>query len=267
PDLRGFTILGHRQSAPVRFQFGFRSGAKVEATEIHQFTLRAEAAGQLEIAAPVAVVEGERYEGAPVQIFVDGGAGPLQSLPPADETEPPEEAAEESAPLDQIFDARAFLRTSVDRDEVFVGEQITYEIELYTRVGGSPRFTKEASTDGFWVQDLLDPNRPSPERREVVKGVPFHVYTIKRVAAFPMRHGKLQIGAPTLEFASTSAFGLVRGDKLVRHGAPITVDVKPLPSGTPKNALVGQFTIAGDLDRRALRVGEAATLTVVVEGR
>jgi hypothetical protein len=266
PELPGFTVLGHRRSSPVRFQFGMRSGAQVEATEIHQFTLRADAPGSFEIAAPVAIVEGARYEGAPVRIDV---AGSTDDFPSPAQSGPDDPAVQEpvSTPLDEVFDARAFLRTSVDRDEAFVGEQITFEVELYTRVGGSPRFTKEPSTDGFWVHDLLDPNRPPAERREVVKGVPFHVYTIKRVAAFPMRAGKLVIGAPTLEFASTSAFGLVRGDKLVRHGKPVNVEVKPLPDGTPRTALVGQFTMRSDVDRRTLRVGEAATLTVVVEGR
>jgi hypothetical protein len=268
PSLDGFTILAQRRSSPVRFQFGLRSGAQVEATEIHQFTLRADTPGEFQLAAPVAVVEGERYEGTPVRVEVTGAApldpGPLQSLP---DDEPPAAPSSVGASADEVFDARAFIRASVDRDAVFVGEQVTYEIELYVRVNGSPRFTKEASTDGFWVHDLLDPNRPSPERQELVRGVPFRVYTIKRVAAFPMRPGKLQIGAPTLEIASTSAFGLVRGEKLVRQGKPIAIAVKPLPNGTPQSALVGQFTLNATIDRRTLKVGEAATLTVVVEGQ
>lgn len=263
PDLGAFSILSHRRSSPVRFQFGLRGAAQVEATEIHQFTLRAELPGEHRLAAPVAMVEGERYEGTPVTIRVEGdprGAPDVRSSEPLDDDPV-------STPLDDVFDARAFLRAKVDRTEVYVGEQITLEIEYYSRLRGSPRFSKEPSTDGFWVHDLLDPNRPPPERREIVRGVPFQVYTVKRVAAFPLRAGKLDIGAATLEIVATTAFGFAQGEKLVRHAKPVTITVKPLPNGTPSRALVGQFDLRANIDRRTLRVGEAATLEVVVEGR
>lgn len=278
PSLDGFTILGHQKSSPVRFQFGLRGRSNVEASEIHTFTLRADQAGELRIDAPKAVVEGSTYEGTPLRVEVTAPApSPTAPSPdpssgstlPSSPARPPpadQHSSAQSSDPNDLFDARVFIRTMVDRDEIYLGEQLTYTIELYTRINGSPRFSKEPGLDGFWLHELVDIDQPTEERREIVRGVPFRVYTLRRVAAFPLRTGELHIEAPILQMSLSSAFGLSRGETLERRGQRQTVRVKPLPSGVPNDALVGDFTIRSRVDRDRVKVGEAITYTVELEG-
>lgn len=273
PSLDGFTILGHQKSSPVRFQFGLRGRSNVEASEIHTFTLRADRAGTMRIAAPKAVVEGAHYEGTPVEIEV--APDPSRAAPPIipSPTAPSDGGADATrgptgiTDPDALFDARVFLRTTIDRDEVFIGDQLTYTIELYTRVNGSPRFSTEPGLDGFWLHELIDIDQPTEERREIVRGVPFRVYTLRRIAAFPLRTGELSIEPPTLQMSLSSAFGLSRGETLERRGQKLSVRVKPLPDRVPSDALVGEFTLRAQVDRERIKVGEALTYTVILEGR
>jgi hypothetical protein len=230
------------------------------------------------------VVRGRTYRSNPLTVHVRGGAGavaPGQPSPPAtDPTAPPDDEGKPPEPGEVTvdddrmvdgaqFDPEAFIRTVADRVDPYVGEQVTATVYLYVRGGirSAPVVSREPTTVGFWTHDLLPPQRTLDSTEQVVQGVPFQVYQLRRWALFPLRDGDLTIGAAELSVQTGSFFDMFRGPReLQRTGVPVTLHVRPLPPG-PRPAVVGDFAVQASLDRTQVATGDAVTLTVQVQAR
>jgi hypothetical protein len=269
PDLREFEVVAHQVAQPLHFQFG-GGRSSIRSTVVHQFRLRALEPGAIRIAPTTVSVAGEAFASNQLTIEVTGAAAidPISGKPPTTDSTPPPLDSNAPSVDGAVFDPDVFLRTVVDKRDPYVGEQVTVTVYLYTTVGGQPQLSREPTTDGFWVHDLLGPSRPNRPERQMVHGIPFRVYVLRRVAAFPLRTGELRIGAPELRLEQTSVFGMMRGRgaALERLGVPITLDVKPLPDPAPPGAVVGNYTMEAAVDRTSASVGDAVTLTVNVRG-
>ncbi len=164
----------------------------------------------------------------------------------------------------------AFLRTVVSDTEPYVGQQIEVTLYLYTRTQvRMPHVTREPGADGFWVHDLLPPSRTLDASRQVINGVPFDVYVIRRFAAFPLRAGELTVSAPEMRIETGSLLNLFNGggnETLERTGVPVTIEARPLPEPVPAQPLVGSATIETTIDRAQVRTGDAVTVRAVVRG-
>jgi hypothetical protein len=200
--------------------------------------------------------------GAPAGFSGDVGAeGP--PAPPTGALGGPTDAAR--------YAPEGFLRTVIDDAEPFVGAQVTVTVYLYVRapLRASPVATREPSTDGFWTHDLLQ-GRPVQDTQQVVRGTLFHVYPLRRFAAFPLRAGELTIGAMRVEAQTGSVFAFFgpQPRAIVLEGVPLVVRVRDLPAeGRPAGPVhVGRFTLRASLDRASAQTGDAVTLTAVVEG-
>ncbi len=150
-----------------------------------------------------------------------------------------------------------FVWAAVDRDEVYVGEQVNFTLDVYER----NRFVNVQirnlpSFKDFWTEELPE----ASERRVTVGAVPYRVHPGIRRALFPQRAGDLVIGATE---AVVGLRRVIRSPKVVVH-------VRPLPAeGQPKGFSahnVGSFGIEAAVDRRRVRAGEPLTLTVTVRG-
>ncbi len=105
-----------------------------------------------------------------------------------------------------------------------------------------------------------------------------------RQALFPLKTGMLEISPSTLQaavvsqkrsrrggdpFFDDSFFGFTQTVPKAFRTNPITVTVKPLPAeGRPadfKN-LVGDFTVASQLNKTRVQAGESLTLTLSISG-
>jgi hypothetical protein len=283
PDFGELEVLGRRTSRPFSFSFGFGSAgnrANVQSQIIHSFTLRARESGKFKINPAVAVAGGRRFASQPLTIEATGAALPGQAagaIPdpndprataPLASTTPPE------GPLDGAnYDEDAFVRTVVSKHEAFVGEQVTVTVYLYLRgsVASAPAITKEPTAEGFWIEDLLPPNRPLSATRQMVNGRGFNVYVLRRFAAFPLRTGQLTIGPTSIELGGgPSIFDMLTGPSqpLRRAGVPVSLTIKEPPAGGAPDAplVVGEVTLAATLDPLQLNAGDAATLTLTLKG-
>ncbi len=90
---------------------------------------------------------------------------------------------------DNLYD-NLFIRVAVDKNEVTVGEQVTASYKLYTRVPMQVELTKLPNLNNFWTQDFDIPQPPKPVR-EVLNGVEYQVFLIKKSALFPTTSGRL----------------------------------------------------------------------------
>src|SRR5208283_3749179 len=123
-----------------------------------------------------------------------------------------------------------FLRSEVDRKEVYVGEQVTLSWWLYTRVDVSVvSDEKQPNLDGFWTEEIQNPANLTYETR-TVNDVPYRAALIKREALFPTRPGTRELEPAEIDLTTGFLFA-GRREHLV--GNPLTLKVKPLPPGAP----------------------------------
>ena len=298
PEFEGFQIVQRAVQRPMQFSFGFgNSQPTVTSTTQYTFVLAPMGPGTFKIA-PVKVSLGQRvFQSKALALTVTGQAAqPGQPQAPDDTTQPngqrqvplsggtvqqaPAAADAAATPAPQasgdvaIFDNEAFLRTVVDKVEPYEGEQVTATIYLYTRhnLQQVPAVQAEASTDGFWVQDLLSATRSLEPTRQVIKGRGYWVYVLRRFAVFPLRSGELTIGSMSLTLTRDGLFDLfdpTRGSAaLDRKSVPVLVRVKPLPAENKPSGpvAIGNFEIKTALDRAQVATGDAVTLTATVRG-
>lgn len=299
PEFEGFQIVQRAVQRPMQFSFGFgNSQPTVTSTTQYTFVLAAMGPGTFKIA-PVKVSLGQRvFQSKALALTVTGQAAqPGQADPQAPDDlaargqrqvplsggtiqAPAADATANNTPAPQasgdvaIFDNEAFLRTVVDKVEPYEGEQVTATLYLYTRhnLQQVPAVQTEASTDGFWVQDLLSATRSLEPTRQVIKGRGYWVYVLRRFALFPLRSGELTIGSMALTLTRDGLFDLFDPNRgptaLDRKSVPVLVRVKPLPTENKPHGpiAVGNFEIKTTLDRAQVATGDAVTLTATIRG-
>lgn len=150
-----------------------------------------------------------------------------------------------------------FLWATVDKEKAYVGEQVTYALDVYERRSFlGIHLRKPPSFTDFFTEEL-------PEGEPVIARVGVVDYRVRpglRRALFPQRAGTLEIGAAELS---------VGGRQRILSPA-LTVEVLPLPGEgrparfSPNN--VGRFTIAASVDRTELAANEPVTLKITIAG-
>lgn len=86
-----------------------------------------------------------------------------------------------------------FIRVTVDKNSVHVGEQVTASYKLYARVPMNVSISKLPSLNGFWTQDFIMPRGPMKPAEEVINGKKYQVFTLKKSALFPQQAGTLEL--------------------------------------------------------------------------
>jgi hypothetical protein len=164
-------------------------------------------------------------------------------------------AGSEAGPTEAQGDI--FLWTRLDRPKAYVGEQVTYTLEVYERLPfPNIQLRTLPGFQDFWSEDLPEGDM----RTETVAGVPYRVHPGLRRALFPQRAGTLTITAAEV------AVGMRRRVA----GRPTTLEVLPLPAeGRPAGFSannVGNYKITTSVDRTKVKQGEPFTLTVRIVG-
>lgn len=265
PDLKKYPeleMISHQTVRPMQFSFGFGAGVQVESSLGHIYVLRPTAPGTYQLSPAVAKVDGKTYQSEPLTLVV--GAGPGLS---GGSTALPDAVEEADVDLSGArYDDRAFLRTVVEPKEVYIGQQVTVTVYLYTRLRLGPQSVvpSKPAMDGFWVYD--DPITSLQGQTVTVRGVRYQAYALYRSVAFPQRTGSLTIGAPKVSFDVGTMSFFDAPERVEREGVPVTVEVQPLPQPTPPDAVVGRYDLQASLDRQRVQTGDAVTLRAEASG-
>jgi hypothetical protein len=176
----------------------------------------------------------------------------------ADDEPPPPPEPEDTSGRPTRAQGDVFLWASIDKQTAYVGEQVTYTLDVYERrqflnmhLRKTPTFTD------FFTEDLSERESSLQE----VQGITYRVRPGIARALFPQKAGRLTIGPAEV------AIGLRRREE----SQTLELEVLPLPargrpSGfSPNN--VGRYTIDASVDRDELEPGEPFTLTITIEGR
>ena len=159
------------------------------------------------------------------------------------------------APEDASEDV--FLWVSTDKKRAYVGEQITFRLDVYE----ARRFLDVSLRTSPTFEGFLSEELPLPELYVTTVGErQFRVRPGIRRALFAQRAGKATIGTSELLIASRNR----------RFSAPIELDILPLPAeGQPEGFSannVGRYQISAKVDRTDVQPGEPFTLTYTIAG-
>ncbi len=164
-----------------------------------------------------------------------------------------------------------FLEATVDRDQVFVGQQVVVTWTLYYRRDPyNLSWGQPPSYRGFAVEDL-DVTRQLDPHMENFGGALYHVAFLKSSAFFPLQSGDLSLPPLDLQYEVAGRgrdfFGQILTEARTLNSRPLSLKVKPLPEeGKPPGfgGAVGKFTIASRLDKAEVAAHDSVRLIVSV---
>lgn len=234
--------------------------------------------GKFTLPQATAKVKGEMISSAPLQIEVlSGGSSSNQA---ASASHP---STSQRSSSSDVSSSDIFLRLSLSKTNVVVGEPINAELKLYQRVDvagyESPKFP---TFNGFWSKETYAPNNVNFQREDV-DGRLYNAATLRRYVLVPQQTGTLVIDPAELvclvnvRSSSSSARSIFdsffdTGTTTIRKRiatSSVRVNVKNLPGGAPASFCggVGNFTINAKLNQSQLKAHEANSLIITVSGR
>jgi len=204
--------------------------------------------------------------------------------------------AEEDAAAEKELKKDLFIKVTVDKNKVHVGEQITTSYKLYSRLPMQVGISKLPTLNGFWTQDFDIPKQAKPTE-EVIDGKKYQVFLLKKSALFPQQTGTLELDAAEAKGVAriiqqvrrkmSDMFGgtLMMNDPFFNNAfyntqaykdvqVHLTSDpVKIVVTGLPEKnkpegygGAVGSFTISNKIDKEELTTDDVATLTLNITG-
>ncbi|NTX59294.1 protein BatD [Myxococcus sp. CA051A] len=279
PRSDDFEVVNSSRSTQRSVSWSGGGPANIQDVTKYVMVMRANRAGKLTIPPSEMTTAGKTHRTDSVQIDVKPGrlgpppaqSGRQQRLPDPFASMPsrlPDPFADEpeDEPTIPRGDSDLFLRSSLDRDEIFVGEQVTLSLYIYSRVDlSSVDAVTMPKLEGFWTEEVESPTQLSGEQK-VVDGVPYRAYLLRRRALFPVKAGTLSISAAEADI--TTGF-LFAGHRVHRVSNGLKVKVAPLPPGAPpgmSNANVGSWRLSMDVSQTRVELGQPITVKVILEG-
>jgi tetratricopeptide (TPR) repeat protein len=161
-----------------------------------------------------------------------------------------------------------FATARVDRERVYVGQQVTLTFAFYhdprSALAESPDYDPPSSP-GFWRVEIDSAPRVQTER---LGSRVYHVQRF-RYALFPLRPGPLEVGAATVRILEPDPVQWWRpGRPRTLSTDPLRIVAEALPPGAPEShdGAVGRFDLGGGLSGRTATVGVPLELSLEVEG-
>ena len=176
-----------------------------------------------------------------------------------------------------------FLELDLDKTDIFIGEQITGTLNLYSKIDVSGyEITQEPAAVGFLKEEISKPRRPQG-RRTHINGIAYSVFPMMTVAFFPTRTGELEIDNYEMQVSikvrtkssrrsvfDDPFFSTSRTQTKILRTKSQKIKVHRTPeNGKPKSfsGLVGQFNLSAEIDRIEIAENEASRLTMKISGR
>ncbi len=265
-------VLSRSQSTQMSYSIGSAGTGNIKHVQKYTLVMRANRTGTLTIPSAVLSVASRTYKTEALKIEVTRGrtTPPPQAQAPRSPFPPPfgddpfhglfPQADEPQIPRS---DSDLFLRAAIDKEEVYLGEQVTLSLTIYSRADlSSVDSVTMPKLEGFWSEDIESPTQLSPEQK-IIGGVPYRAYLLRRRALFAVKTGTLTIDAAEADI--TTGY-LYAGHRVHRRGNPLTLKVKPLPKGG-STTNVGRWRLSAEASQTKISLGEPVQVKVSLEGR
>ncbi|MCQ2142355.1 MAG: BatD family protein [Bacteroidales bacterium] len=255
------------------------NGKRSKSTQsTYTYVLLPKKTGNLSIPVATAEVNGKTISSTPASIEVVSG-GSSSSASSSQQSS----GSASSASTGEVSKDDLFLRFSLSRTNVVVGEPINATLKLYQRVNiAGFEDAKFPTFAGFWSQETFAPQQID-FKRENVDGKIYNTAVLRSYVLIPQQAGNLTIDPAELvclvnvrapHSTSNSIFDSFFEDeyRTIRKrvsSAGATVHVAKLPAGAPDSfgGGVGTFDITASLSKERLKAHDAASLTVTISGK
>ena len=244
----------------------------------YTYILQARKTGTLSIPAATAKVKGNeiRSKATSIQVVDDGSSSGGNT---AGSSQGGQEQQAQTASSSQ---ADIFMRLTLNRTSVVVGEPITATLKIYhrTNLAGFEN-VRFPSFNGFWSQEVEAPDNIEFQR-EQVNGTMYNSAVLRRWVLIPQKTGDQNIDPAEVvclvnvqQRRSTGSifddfFGsdYITTRQRVSAKAP-TIHVSALPAGAPASfgGGGGEFQGQAHLSKDSLKTHDAASLIVTVSGK
>ena len=155
-----------------------------------------------------------------------------------------------------------FIRASVDNDQPYLGQQVTYSLRIYQRKDANLSSVRvkysPPSFAGFWNSQQTR----QEEYDETIESIEYNVDEV-RTALFASVVGAGEIEPAVLEVSTGTP-----GTSGQLKSAAIAVEVRPLPVPEPAGftGAVGRLEVSASVDADTGALNEPVLLTVIVSG-
>lgn len=277
PDFSPFELLGGPSTSTSTSVQMIGSQIRQNVTVSYTYYLRANSTGKFEIPPAQATIKGKGFSSNSLSIEVVKGTAPAPQSQQGAQSSSGEETESIKGGKDLFA---AFL---VDKRTVYLGEPVIVTLKIYDRMGLSRLAPpKLPALQGFYKNDI-----PTPELRQLtrenVNGQIYNTGVIARFILYPQKTGELTIGSVefngavqrTVTRRSRSWFDFdfdfptIQEQPVTFRSDPVTINVKPLPSGQPANfnGTVGDLSMAASIDKSELNTNDALTLKIKLTGK
>ncbi len=241
PAIPNLTIKYRGQSSQVQV-----INAAVSSSVTHSFEVAPAKVGDFVIPAMRVQLNGKVFSSQPLTLKVVQGTAP---------------ATAEKLP--------AFIKLIVPKTQVYVGEPLPVEIQLYVQEARDLNMP-QLNSEGFTVGNI-----PQPTQTRTRMGGEIYYLVIFKAPVTATRSGSLTIGPATLNLkllmGPRDFFGRFTQDRPVTlKSEPQPVQVLPLPKVNQPanfNGAIGNFTMQFSAGPTNLAVGDPITLKVQISGR
>ena len=243
----------------------------------YTYILQAKSTGTFTIRPASAKIKGNVIESKPVSIqVVSGGGSNAQPQQSASDSQ-----AAQSSQSTGLADQDIFMKLTLSRSSVVVGEPVTATLKIYHRANlvgfENAHFP---SFNGFWSQEVETPSNIEFQR-EQVNGSMYNSAVLRKWVLIPQKTGELAIDPAEIvclvnvqrRRSTGSIFDDFFGSDYttVRQRVSTkaaTLRVQALPAA-PANfgGGVGEFNIQARLSKDSLKTHDAASLIVTLSGK
>ncbi len=239
--------------------------------------------GTFQLPVATAMLSGDKIASSSVSIqVVSDGASASQSSGQGGNGAKSSGGGQTSSTGD-ISSGDLFLRLSLSRSEVVIGEPITATLKIYQRVNVVGFENAKLPTfNGFWSQETFAPTNIEFKRESLDDKI-YNTALLRTYVLIPQQSGTITIDPAELvclvnvrapQSASSSLFDRFFQDEYQTIRKRVTtpavkVKVNPLPAGQPASfgGGVGNFGISARLTTDNLKTHDAASLVITVSGR
>lgn len=247
------------------------------------YILIPKATGTFQLPVATALLSGDRISStqASIQVVSDGASSSRSSGQNGGKSSGGGQTS--STGSGEISSNDLFMRLSLSRTEVVIGEPITATLKIYQRanVVGFEN-AKFPTFNGFWSQETYVPNNIEFKRESLDDKI-YNTAVLRTYVLIPQQSGAITIDPAelvclvnirTAPSTSNSLFDSFFQDEYRTIRKRVTtpavkVKVNPLPAGQPASfgGGVGNFGISARLTTDNLKTHDAASLIITVSGR
>jgi hypothetical protein len=265
-----------------------RNGIVTQSVSL-SYILQPKKAGNFQIAASTAIIEGKTYKSNTVSISISNKKS-LNKNPKANNQSPfaafdlfgepkPKKRYDDyilrnGETVQENVSRNMQLRLQTDKTSCYVGEPLLATYKLFTRLQSESNVSKNPSFNGFSVIDMMDQEQ-SPNNHESINGREYNVYAVRQSQLYPLQSGAIELEPATLDNKITFVKNENGNNTMFEENVsltsnPLTIQVKPLPeAGKPENfkEAVGNFSIEASVEKNKFSTDETGKLLITISGK